>query len=478
MQSSTNRPAGFALALGVTAACFAQSAQPATPPPAQPSAPATPPASAPPTPPTPSSSTAPSDAGPSLPPSAAKAPNTFGDLWTDDVYIPRTLSIYDDGFSPGEATTSTIKELDEIEAPERKPFLLSFTDPVFLGVTRPLNSLYQETGLRLALAYTTVYQTASGGINGFSGDLDLMAAWTLLGRGTPDTGTFVFTGEDRFRQADQPASRVGPELGTLQPTTNGFNDRGWVVRDGYWLQRLFDNRLRLLVGRADLTDFVGAHRLQNLNNSFSNRWFSANPVVASPGHGPSAGISFAPNDLMYVSAGMANAYGRTTTFGVDTLDQGDFFYTAEFGLTPYFEGIGAGRFQLMLWRMDSRPDQNLPSDQGISVILNQEFGDSLIGFARYGNSKATLTNVENAVQIGIGLQDFLGQDNLTGLAASWGEPSRPGWRDETVLELFQRFQLSRFSQFSVGGQLIIDPSNSPTDSDAVAVLTLRLRVAF
>ncbi len=453
-----------AASLAIAVGASAQAAPPA--PPAPPSAPPAPPAAA--------SSTAP-------PPSsggAPKAPNIYGDLWTDDVYIPRTLSIYDDGFSPGESTTSTIKELDEIEAPERKPFLLSFTDPLFLSITGPLNSLYQETGLRVAVAYTTVFQTASGGVNGFSGDLDLMAAWTLLGRGTPDTGTFVFTGEDRFRQADQPASRVGPELGTLQPTTNGFNDRGWVVRDGYWLQRLFDNRLRFLVGRADLTDFVGAHRLQNLNNSFSNRWFSANPVVASPGHGPTAGLSLAPTDLFYVSGGLANAYGRTTTFGVDTLDQGDFFYTCEFGLTPFFEGVGAGRYQLMLWRMDSRPEQGLPSDQGISVILNQEFGDSLLAFARYGNSEGTLTNVENAVQIGLGLQDFLGQDNLTGIAASWGEPSRPGWRDETVFEVFQRFQLSRFSQFSVGGQLIIDPSNSPSNSDAVAVLTLRLRVAF
>ncbi|MFO0830132.1 MAG: hypothetical protein U0572_18465 [Phycisphaerales bacterium] len=444
--------------LGVLAATSLAAAQ-STPPPA--AAPATSPA-------------------PSAPPApeSAPAPNVYDALWTSDVDLPGTLSIYDDGFSPGDATTSAIKELDEIEAPHDGRFLMSFTDPVFESIVGPLNSLYAATGLRVGVAYTTIFQLGNAGVNGFSGDLDLMTAWTLLGRGTPNTGTFVFTGEDRFRQADQPASRVGPEMGTLQPTTNGFNDRGWVVRDAYWLQRLFDNRLRILVGRADLTDFVGAHRLQNLNNSFSNRWFSANPVVASPGHGPAAGISFAPCDWFYVSAGLANAYGTTTTISVDTLDQGQFFYTAEFGLTPRIEGLGAGRYQLMLWHMDERPDRGLPSDQGISVILNQEIGDTLLAFARYGNSEATLTNVQNAVQVGLGLQNLFGGESLTGFAGSWGEPDRTGWRNETVFELFHRFQLSRFSQFTLGGQMIFDPSNSPTDSSVVGVLTLRYRIAF
>ncbi|MBL9149050.1 MAG: hypothetical protein JNM94_10190 [Phycisphaerae bacterium] len=420
-------------------------------------------------------------AAPSTPPAPATtiaAPNIYDALWTYDVDIPQTLSVYDDGFSPADATTSTIKELDEIEAPHAGKFLMSFTDPVFDAIVGPLSSFYAQTGLRVGVAYTTVFQLGNAGVNGFSGDLDIMTAWTLVGRGTPNTGTFVFTGEDRFRQADQPASAVGPDMGTLQPTTNGFNDRGWVVRDGYWLQRLFDNRLRLLVGRADLTDFVGAHRLQNLNSSFSNRWFSANPVVASPGHGPAAGLSFAPCDWFYVSAGLANAYNTTTTIGVDTLDQGDFFYTAEVGLTPVFQGLGAGRYQLMLWRMDERPELGLPSDQGISVILNQEIGESLIAFARYGNSEATLTNVQNAVQAGVGLQNLFSQESLTGVAGSWGEPDRAGWRDETVFELFHRIQLSRYSQFTVGGQVIFDPSNSPTDSDVVGVLTMRYRVAF
>jgi porin len=387
-----------------------------------------------------------------------------------------------DGLTPSEGGDSALSDLADIGIAPDQPYVMGFVDPLFDALRGPLDELDSSTGLRIGVAYTTVFQLASGGINGFSGDLDIMTAWTLVGRGTKDTGTLVFTIEDRFRQADQPTSAIRGEIGSLQPPQNGFNDRGWVVRDVYWLQRFFEGQLRVLIGRADLTDFGGGHRLQNLNNSFSNRFFSANPTVAAPGHGPAVGASFVPNDLVYVSAGLSNAYGTTTTSGFSTLDEADFFYSAELGLTPRIDGLGAGRYQLYLWRMDERSETGLPRDQGVSVILNQELGDRLLAFGRWGYSDAKLSNIRSSAQAGIGYTGLFGGaggrgDSLTGFAASWGEPRAAG-REEKVLELFHRFQVSRYSQFTVGGQIIIDPSNSPSNSDAVGILTLRYRVAF
>ena len=85
---------------------------------------------------------------------------------------------------------------------------------------------------------------------------------------------------------DQPPSAIGRQMGTLIAPTNAFNDRGLVVRDLYWVQRLFDARVRILIGRGDPSDYVGATWMQNVNNSFVNRSFSANPAVPFPGHGP------------------------------------------------------------------------------------------------------------------------------------------------------------------------------------------------
>ena len=93
--------------------------------------------------------------------------------------------------------------------------------------------------------------------------------------------------------------------------TNAFNDRGWVIRDAYWIQRLFDARIRIIIGRADPSDYVGTHWLQNVNNSFVNRNFSASPAVPFPGHGPMLGISIRPTDQFYLTAGASNAYSTT-----------------------------------------------------------------------------------------------------------------------------------------------------------------------
>ncbi|MGA7215110.1 MAG: hypothetical protein WBX20_12965, partial [Terrimicrobiaceae bacterium] len=199
------------------------------------------------------------------------------------------FSALDADFSPGEATTNTLAELDEIDALHEGHLDSLGLDRSFHLVVDPLDELYRKTGLRLGVAYTMLYLQPMGDLSdsyGAAGDLDFLSSWTLIGRGTQDTGRAVFTAEYRFKMGNQPPSAVGREIGTLIPPTNAFNNRGWVIRDAYWIQRLFDARVRIIIGRADPSDYVGAYWLQNVNNSFVNRHFSANPAVPFPGHGP------------------------------------------------------------------------------------------------------------------------------------------------------------------------------------------------
>ena len=107
-------------------------------------------------------------------------------------------SALDADFSPGEATTNTAAELDEIYAP--RDGYLDFT-----GVARPLDylvnpldALDEATGLRLGVAYSMLYLQPTGGLSGrygAAGDLDFLSSWTLIGRGTKDTGRAVFTAD-------------------------------------------------------------------------------------------------------------------------------------------------------------------------------------------------------------------------------------------------------------------------------------------
>jgi hypothetical protein len=268
-------------------------------------------------------------------------------------------------------------------------------------------------------------------------------------------------------------------LGTLHPPTNGFNDRGFVVRDVYWIQRLFDGKLGFALGRGDTSDFFGGHRMQSLNVSFSNRSLSANTVIPSPGHGMFAGVSFRPIDQFYATIGGANAYGSTTINDMKYLEEGKFFTFGEFGYTPEIKDLGSGRYRLVLWNIDARDRRvDTPSDYGFSVIADQDIGERLLIFARYGYADdGGVTNIRWSAEGGFGVRGLLGSiDNLTGLGFAYTDPNAAGADDEKIIEAFHRFQLTRHTQFSLGIQGIFDPANS--DDDALAVFTARFRIVF
>lgn len=387
-----------------------------------------------------------------------------------------------DEFSPGEGGEGGIDELEELQEPET-PIL----DPVqYSGLSGLLrtrfDSLYEDTGLRLGFAATALALKAygAGDPSGSAYDLDFMSGWTLVGRGTRDTGTLVVTGEFRDKLGTDPASRVGPQLGTLINTTNAFNDRGWVVRDAYWLQRFYDGRLRVLVGRADTSDYVGQQPMQNVNSLFANRSFSANPTAPFPGHGPTIGVSYRPGDSFYVTGGVANGYATTTQTGMSSVSDGDFFYSVEAGWTPRFEGMGTGRYSVMVWRIDERTENgfNSPSDDGVTVVAGQQLGNRLQVWGRYAHAGGETTNIRNLWQAGMGYGGLFGSpSNMTGLAASYADPRSNASREEKVVEAFQRIQLSRFTQFTAGFQMVFDPGNNP-DDDQFELLYARLRHAF
>jgi hypothetical protein len=191
------------------------------------------------------------------------------------------------------------------------------------------------------------------------------------------------------------------------------------------------------------------------------------------------GISIRPADLYYITAGACNAYSQTIQAGFDTLfNEWDLFTFGEIGLTPTIKGLGTGRYAFGLWRMDAREKDGLPSDYGFTFLLDQNLGERLQAFARYAYSGATLTNVRQLAQGGLGLHGLFGRDDdLTGAAFSVAIPRNEALRNESVIEVFHRFQVTKHSQLSFGVQGIFQPSNAP-GTDAAGILYARLRTSF
>lgn len=392
---------------------------------------------------------------------------------------PRSL---EPGFSEGQPPTDVVQELSEISTRRRGSLAVPEAERPLDYLSGRAAELEEATGLRLGFAYTMLFQQASGGPgdrSAASGDVDLLAKWTLVGRGTKDFGQLVFAGEYRHQIGSQPPSALGGEIGTLIPTTNGFSERPMVVKEAYWIQRLFDDRLRVGLGRADSENLFGGHQMQSANTFFLNKAFSSNPTVSYPGSGTTAGASFRPVEHFFIAAGAANAYGRTTTMEIDELlEEWKLFTFGEVGFTPEVDGLGKGRYRVALWHIDEREKTGGPEDEGISLIIDQELGRSVQSFARYGYADGRATGVRTVVEAGLGLKGLLGsEDNLTGVAAAWAEPYSDEARDEKIVEVFHRWQVTAQSQFTIGVEVIMDPGRAP-DDDVLGVFSARLRLTF
>jgi porin len=390
--------------------------------------------------------------------------------------------VEDLSWTPGLAPDAPVAELEESYARRAGYFKVPWISDGLDYVYDRRNDLDEKTGLRIATAYTMLFQGLSGGPwdqYGGAGDFDLMMAWTAIGRGTENTGRLVFDLEDRHEIGSRTPNSLGGQIATLQPTANTFNDRGFVVRDLYWAQRLYEGQLRFLVGRADSTDYFGSTWMQSANNSFVNRMFAANPNQVAPGHGPGAGLSFRPkNNDFYISGGAANAYGTTTTTGLSSLEETTFFSWGEVGWTPTIEKLGRGRYTFSGWHMGERQNNGIPADWGVSLVADQQISETVQVFARWGYADGAVANIKNYLQGGAGFRGLMGDPaDMAGVAFSYAFPSSSAPQEEKVLEVFYRWQLTRFAQVSVGAQAIFDPGNGP-DQDVVGAFWGRLRIFF
>jgi hypothetical protein len=388
------------------------------------------------------------------------------------------LSLEPDAWDAVDSPDATEQELDRIYEPRRGMF-----DSPLRGVTDPVlkwrQDLYDQTGLRIGFRYITQTQHASGGPGNRTGaadDIDLMFDWTLLGRGTRDTGRLVFTAEERYRlwYADITPNALRGEIGSLAGTTGAFNDRGLVVRDAFWDQRLLDAKVRVLVGRAAPDDYAGTHRFQSSVMGFFNGNLSGNITMPWPGHGPLALVAVHPTDEFYITAATSNANSRTTEISISSLDDFELFTFGEVGYSPMINGVGRALITLTGWYMPERDDGNRPDDAGFSVTYQQNFGDRFWAMGRYGYASEGLTGVESVWQAAVAVEGLLGHPaNVTGIGIAYTEPSNSNQREETSIDSFHRFQLTGQTELSFGAQAIFNPGNEPND-DVIGVFSIRL----
>ena len=340
----------------------------------------------------------------------------------------------------------------------------------------------EETGLDFAFSYSALYQRAShtgpgderdaaGGVARFLG------TWTLVGRGTENTGAFVYRVEHRHTLGtDVPPTELGESAGSGTPTARTFSDFQWGATIAYWKQRLFDGRVVVLAGRVDPTDYYDMYALNSSQSHFLNQAFGSSPTLSAPSFGFGAAAGVMVTEHLYAIGGLSDATGSATrSRWSDLRDEKEFFTHAEFGWTPQQDRLARDNIHLGFWNKERRSGADIPSDWGLTFSGSTELANGLTPFLRAGYANGETARQDRVVTAGIAVQHAT--DNLFGVGVSWGRPTDRDLDDQVTTELFYRIQLAENVHLTPDLQLVLDPSNDP-GSSALWIAGLRLRISF
>jgi porin len=385
-------------------------------------------------------------------------------------------------FSPTQSSEDVRGELETVTPVAGAVFDVGIEDVFPQGFKDGRAELKERYGFDIGFAYTALYQQASGGPgrrNAAGGDVDIFGAWRLVGSADRNAGSIVWAADNRHALfTELTPGELGPEIGTLFDTTDGFNEREFALRQLYWQQNLADDKLVLSVGKLDAGNYYNGNRASNDNLLALNKSLSANPARFFPAEGIGFNVRVVPRDVFFVSAGIHDANAEGTETGLNTAFKGDYLYAAEVGVTPQLESGLEGIYRVAAWYNDPADQGGKDRGWGIGLSATQ-FVTATSGVAlRYGWQSADDIEVEQVASAQyLSYAGGTRSKDVWGVGVGWGRPSDGDLDDEFVGEVFYRIQLTRNAQLTPDVQVIVNPSNAP-DDDVLAVFGVRLRTAF
>jgi porin len=335
-----------------------------------------------------------------------------------------------------------------------------------------------RVGLRFGGDYSALYQVASSSPNAqqaAAGMYRIFGSWELIDRQGRFAGSLVFKGENRHDYGTEVTPlALGFEFGSALPTGVPFSDAGWLLSNLFWKQR-FGDRVTLLFGQVDPTDYLDLYGLVSPWLHFTNLAFLTSPTIPAPSQGLGAALGVWVTDHVYAIAGFSDPTADPTRPFDDVFGDGEFFTHGEIGWTSRRDRLLLDNLHVMGWHVDAVPENGVPEGWGLAISASWFFGDRWMPFVRGGYSHDGGAPLERTVAGGLGV--LIRKADLLGVGLSWGRPQARGARDQYTTELFYRIQLLPSFALTPDVQLIVDPSFDVGDN-VVAVFGIRARLAF
>ena len=352
------------------------------------------------------------------------------------------------------------------------------------------SSLQEDHGFSFGVDYTTVYLGASDALDDDSasgGMIRFFGSWDLLGRGTKNTGAFVWKVEHRHGYTDIAPSGFGlGSLGYVGFIAPAWSDQGGRFTNFYWRQRFNDGKSIFIGGYLDVTDYADTFIGGSPWTGFSNLAFSTGSASMFLPNDATLGMAVATmvTNSVYVIAGVTNAYADSADPFDDSLDRlfgdGEHFVSLELGWTNSQERIYFDNTHVTLWHVDDSAQAGAREGWGIVFSHVRYLDDKWMPFIRGGYAEDGGSLLQKSITGGVLYQKNPGSD-LFGVGLNWGEPNETSFSssldDQYTLEAFYRFQLTQQIAVTPSIEYLKNPALNP-EEDSIWVFGLRARLAL
>ena len=340
-----------------------------------------------------------------------------------------------------------------------------------------------NTKLRLAIGvdYTFVNQFSSFSVadrQAASGIFRVYGTWRAFGSKETTSGNLVARLENRHLIGSGVTPRdLGYDGGSALSTAT-FKDFGWGITILHWKQTFKNQRYILWVGNMDPGNHSDVYMMLTAYKALMNEAYFNNPTVSLPqqGFGVVGRAAFLEN--WYVSAGLHDANGDPTEFGLDSFFGTREYYTwFEGGWTPGDHARPGEGVHVNVWRQDAREEQGTEEAWGVTFSANLVIHRRWSPFLRAGYSWGDGGQVVRFI-LGGGVGAVVRGTDFIGVATSLSGPPDSSLRNQVTSELIYRLQLTENIQVSPSLQLTINPSQT-LDTDALWIVgLLRLRLSL
>jgi len=395
----------------------------------------------------------------------------------------QTLSGYGETSSleTGDSVTEDLAVDDQrVEGILSFPKIEKFFSPWYAWKKR----VNDEYGLKLQFSYQSSRQAINeslGETNAAAARLQLQGSWTLVGRGTKNTGILTFRLENRTTLGTTlPPTSLAFQYGGIKPS-GGFSDFGFALTELAWRQSLLDGQFRFVVGKISALSWYNGHALSSSLRGFQNLAMQSSLTKPSPGRGIGGGIGYEFSPRFGVVAGIHDANAKTAGNPFDTISEGEFYQSIEFRYWPTTPDRRRWDVvRLQFWHQDALKDKGTPEGSGVTFLASRLIDDKWFPFviAGYSDGKASLMKTDFTAGLGVSFDTKnRAASDVLGVAVNWGDPSSSLLRKQVTSEVFYRFTLVQNFVITPSIQWVKNPA-ATTAFDDVLTAGIRVRVTF